>query len=206
MAYVELEEFAAYLAPGYGGTTDDAALQVSLDSAHSDVDRYCGWGPDGFNGDTSATALTFPRQPDPLRFVLPRGFHTTTGLVITTDDNDDGTFETTWDTADYELEPTSNIWNDVDGFPYFRIRAVSAKTFPITGDRTGVVQVTAQWGWAAVPVDVKSAVMQRAAILNDRRKSLNGRDPTTGFRAGGRDRDWELVLSSYRHPRMAALV
>jgi hypothetical protein len=210
--YVQPDELAAYRR--IGDNKDDQELESAIDTAEADVDEYCGWGPGMFVGDTSASALTFSRR-QVIRYdresgtwivQLPRGFHTTTGLVVETDDTDDGSFGTTWTIdTDFEVAPVGGIFGSVEGFPYFQLRPVGSKRFPTGTTRMGVVRVTAQWGWAAVPVAVLSAVHQRASALHARRsKSLDGTNPLTGFRAGGHDRDWDLELSRLRHPRKLA--
>jgi hypothetical protein len=82
----------------------------------------------------------------------------TTNIVVKTDDDGDGTFETTWTQGvDYQLEPLNAGLN---GRPYRRIVAIGAKTFPLQyNPDPALVQVTAQWGWNAVPDDVKEAAV-----------------------------------------------
>lgn len=83
-------------------------------------------------------------------------FHSTTGLVIATDSGEDGSFATTWTSADYQLEPLSGIVDGETGWPWWLIRAVGSQTFPCH-NRRAPLQVTARWGWAAVPTPVKEA-------------------------------------------------
>ncbi len=200
--YVAASELADYR--GIGDSNEDPRLRSAIESAEEKVDEWCGWGVGGFNQDTSATPRVFPTKmlsADCRVLNLPAGFVTTSGLDIKTDDNDDGVFETTWLPADYELAPIDNYFGGVDGFPYYQIRAVGDRVFPTGGRRSGRIQVTAQWGWAAVPEAVKTAVLIRAASLLDRKNSMSGRDPVTGFRAGGVDHDWTVELGKIRHPR-----
>jgi len=79
-------------------------------------------------------------------------FSTTAGLVVKTDEDDDGVYETTWPAADYEVSPLNGIVDGVPGWPYWTIRAVRGRRFP-TRQRASV-QVTSRWGWAVVPTPV----------------------------------------------------
>ena len=81
-----------------------------------------------------------------------------TSITVKTDDDGDGTFENTWvQGTDYQLEPLDAGLN---GRPYRRIVAIGGKTFPLQyNPDPALVQVTAQWGWNAVPDDVREAAI-----------------------------------------------
>lgn len=85
-------------------------------------------------------------------------FHTTTGLVIATDTGDDGTFATTWSSSDYQPEPLNGIVSAQTGWPYWLLRAVGGTRFPVNL-RRAALRVTAQWGWNAVPANIKEACL-----------------------------------------------
>ncbi len=110
----------------------------------------------------SATARVFVASSSCL--VEVDDFHTTTGLVVKTDTSFDGTFDTTWTSADYQLEPLNGR---VDGLavPYNQLRAVGGLGFPCNGLEAGV-EVTAQWGFATVPDEVREAcVIQSVSVM-----------------------------------------
>lgn len=81
-----------------------------------------------------------------------------TSIVVKTDDDGDGIFEDTWTQGvDYQLEPLNAGLN---GRPYRRIVAIGGKTFPLQyNPDPALVQVTAEWGWQAVPDDVREAAV-----------------------------------------------
>jgi len=81
-----------------------------------------------------------------------------TSIVVKTDDDGNGTFENTWTQGvDYQLEPLNAGLN---GRPYRRIVAIGGKTFPLQyNPDPALVQVTAEWGWQAVPDDVREAAV-----------------------------------------------
>lgn len=119
----------------------------------------------------SAVARTF-RADNPCHLdVMP--FSTTTGLVVKTDDGNNGTFGTTWTvTTDYTVS-SSGYTRTGRSVPMTRINAVGGRTFPTYGQRERV-QVTAQWGWASVPPEVKEACMIKAARLARRKDAPEG--------------------------------
>lgn len=197
--YVELEDVKSFLRVQTG--VHDPEVDRAVLAAHRDVDRYCGWQvADGFaQGEADASARVFAAT-NTLTLRLDTGFWTATDLVVKTDDDDDGTFETTWAASEFELHPANNTWGGVTGFPYFEVWSTGARSWPVGGNRANRVQITAIWGWQECPPDVAEATLLRTAQLFARRDTRDGVQPLTGFRAGGRDRDWELLLDDYRHP------
>lgn len=156
-SYATLEELKNYLT--VPDTVDDTELESALASASRDIDKTCGRQ---FNDAGTATARVF--YPDGWDLVKVDDFSTTTGLIVKTDDGNDGTYETTWDSIDYQLEPLNGIVDGETGWPYNRIRAVGSRCFP-TWCLVNLplfrapIQITAQWGWAAVPAPVKQACL-----------------------------------------------
>ena len=139
-------------------TVDDTRLGEALASVSREIEAYC---ERQFNTDASATARVF--RPRSSGVVVVDDFHTTTGLVVATDEDGDGVYETTWDAADYQLEPLNGIVSGQSGWPFRRIVAVGSR--PFRCDRRPSVQVTAEWGWAAVPAPVKEACLISAAEM-----------------------------------------
>ena len=125
-----------------------------------------------------------------------------------TDDDDDGTFETTWTiTTDYVLGGSGVGYDGATGWPYTSLRAVGSRTWP-TATLRPAVQITATWGWAAVPVPVKQATLLLAA------EAFKSKDAPFGVAAFGefgplRVRANPMVaqlLARYRHPVTSAVV
>lgn len=159
--YVSLAELKVRL--GISDTNDDTGLTQAVNTASRWIEHYC---RRQFNKTTTAAARAF--YPEHCGLVKVHDFHTTTDLVIKTDAGGDGTFETTLTSSQYELQPLNGIVDGEQGWPYWRILAVRT-TFP-TGTGRASVQVTAQWGWDAVPYAVKEAcyiVAQETAKLKD---------------------------------------
>lgn len=148
--YATLAELKARVG-GVVGTTEDDALTNALASASRGIDLWC---KRRFYRDDVATARVF--QPVSPRVAFVDDFWTTDGLIIATGEGDD-TFATTWTSAERQLEPLNGIVDGVAGWPYWRIRSRGGSTYSLgsTGDVT--LQVTAKWGWAAVPANVSEA-------------------------------------------------
>ncbi len=150
--YVTLDQLKAYLR--LTDSVDDVELASALASASAEIEKYCGRQ---FNKATSASARVYQCTGSTLARV--DDFHTTTGLVIATGPGD-ATYATTWATSDYQLEPLNGIVDGETGWPYSRINA-RTQAFPVAA--TATLQVTAQWGWNAVPAMVKQACLVLAS-------------------------------------------
>jgi hypothetical protein len=157
VSYVTVAELRGWL--GIGDAADDALLSQAVDTAAAWIDEYCG---ETFVVPTAATARLF--HADGWNLVRVDTFASTTGLVVATDDNDDGTAETTWTiTTDYILEDANGRTVGEAQGPYRSIRAVGARSFPCSSSGRPLVSVTARWGWPATPAPVKQAAYVLAA-------------------------------------------
>jgi predicted O-methyltransferase YrrM len=145
--------FKAYIKETASGG-DNVRSTQAITAATQAINAHC---RRTFSNDDAASARVFPVATRWLAYV--DDFHTTTGLVVKTDDLDDGTFSTTWVAADYELHPLNGISAGISGFPYCKLRAASTREFPVCTRRVGTLQVTAKWGWAAVPNNVFQACL-----------------------------------------------
>jgi hypothetical protein len=146
---------------GITDAVDDDTLDVAVAAANEAVVTTC---QRNFDTATAGTRVYYPINS---HTVLVDDFTSLTSLA--TDTSDDGTFDTTWNTADYQIEPLNGL---VDGrsVPYYKIRSVEAKEFPTLGHRASV-QVTAVFGWAAVPDPVTQAARIMAARMWRRKDS-----------------------------------
>ena len=126
MSYATLAQFKA--AVGITDTTDDSALQNVLDATDTLIDLHC----DRKTGFGTASETRY-YTPEAFNYVLVDDLVSVTTLQ--TDDNADGTYETTWSSAtDYKLAPINYA---LDGWPYDRIEtSVSIpRSFPKTARR-----------------------------------------------------------------------
>lgn len=143
---------------GIDGTADDDVLGGALLAASRGIEKMTGRQ---FNDAGSASARTY--RPENQIRVEVDDFHTITGLVVATDDGDSGTFANTWSATDYELYPLNGVVEGESGWPWSKIRAVAGRWFPC--GRRATVQVTARWGWAAVPAAVKESCLVSAVEI-----------------------------------------
>jgi hypothetical protein len=128
---------------------DDTLIENSIEGASRRIDGYCG----RFFYQTTTAVKFF--ASDSYRLPVP-DISSTSGLIVATDDDGDGTFETTWTlNTDYVVEPLDAV---LQSRPYRTITAVGGKTFPLFYiPQEAGVRVTATWGWSAIPDDVREA-------------------------------------------------
>ncbi|HEV8653113.1 MAG TPA: hypothetical protein VG276_27905 [Actinomycetes bacterium] len=103
--------------------------------------------------------------------VITHDIATTTGLAVATDEAGNGTYSTIWAPSDYQLEPLDAA---ADGEPWWLIRAVGDRRFPVRDRRRATLQVTARFGWLTIPDDVNQAAILKATKLFKRRESPDG--------------------------------
>jgi hypothetical protein len=142
---------------------DDGLLEKAIESASRRIDGYCNRF---FYKTSSASINIYPINEYLLR--MPEDLATNT-VTIKIDTTANGTYATTLvQGVDYILEPTNAA---LRGYPYVHARMVGGATFPLyVTPSFPTVQVTAQWGWNAVPSDVSQACvllsMRQFARLN----------------------------------------
>lgn len=180
-------------------TLDDSLLDTAIESASRLVDGYAGRN---FYANGTATRIFTPEtdivcELDDLISVT--GVKTSSSL--------DGTFDVTWTTADYQLEPLNGKVDGLTGWPFTRVRAVGSNGFPVhIGEAS--VQITGTWGWSAVPIAVKQATILQASRIFTRLQSPLGvlSAPDLGYiRVGTRlDPDVQQLVEPYRLTRFLA--
>lgn len=125
---------------------------------------------------------------------------------VKTDDNEDGTFETTRSATTYQLHPVNASTAAPAVWPYTSLVMLSGNTLP-TGSwtgRRGLVEITGTWGWSAVPPEVKQAarliVAEIAKMKDAPLGTFAGPMDTANFvrnQMPPRARD---LLAPFRHP------
>jgi hypothetical protein len=188
MSYASLSEFKA--AVGITDTTDDGALQSVLDATDTLIDLYC----DRKTGFGTATETRYYTAED-YEYVLTDDLVSVTTLQ--TDDDANGTYETTWTVGtDYVLAPRNAA---LDGFPYTEIdtSVTWPRNFP--KDVYLGVKVVGVFGFPAVPAAVKQAeIIQAGAVWNSR---------TAPFGViGSADLGGILRMSRALHPEAALIL
>lgn len=192
--YTDLDTLKDAIGKQSGSALKDLQLEAAISAASRQIDGFCGRF---FYQDTALTDRTY--HADDSETVMVDDISTTTGLVVKTDDNDDGTFETTLTlTTNYILLPT-NAAVSYPVQPYTALRLVDSgiTAFPMSYSGRPGVQVTAKFGWPAVPDDVEKACVIQAVQLY---KAADAPFGALNFDAG------VLRIQSNLHPQAAALL
>ena len=158
MSYATLAQFKA--AVGITDSTDDTALQNVLDATDTLIDLYC----DRKTGFGTASETRYYTAED-YQYVLTDDLVSVTTLQ--TDDDANGTYETTWTAGtDFVLAPVNSA---LDGFPYTEIdTSVSwPRNFP--KDVYIGVKVVGVFAFPSVPAAVvQSEIIQAGAVWSSR--------------------------------------
>ena len=188
MSYATLAQFKA--AVGITDNTDDTALQNVLDATDTLIDLYC----DRKTGFGTASETRYYTAED-YQYVLTDDLVSVTTLQ--TDDDANGTYETTWTSGtDFVLAPRNAA---LDGFPYTEIdtSVTWPRNFP--KDVYLGVKVVGVFGFPSVPAAVTQAeIIQAGAVWNSR---------TAPFGViGSADLGGILRMSRALHPEAALIL
>lgn len=167
MGYITVDDLKPALDIDHTDPRFDSLLEVAIDAAGELISLHCD-RPLTAAG-TAVEARVF-RADDP-GVVSVNDIGSTEDLVVATDEDGDGVFETTWSSNDFQLEPLNGLVAGVR-WPYTRIRAVNRR-WPIDGKRA-LIQVTARWGWPVQPAVATQACLIQAARLYKRKDSPLG--------------------------------
>jgi len=142
-------------------TDHDTLLEYAVEAASRQIDAYCGKGR-RFWQDSEAVARQY--YPQERRRLHVDDVSTTTGLAVKIDMDDDGTYETTLTiNQDFIVEPV----NAAAESPVRPFTTIALLDGTITGwsklsSGRPYVQVTAKFGWPAVPIAVERACVMQA--------------------------------------------
>jgi hypothetical protein len=189
------DEVAEFLRMDGGAASEgDDHLTIAASAASRWVHSYT---RRDFNLGTTATARYYDVLHDGTVLTDDIGHAT---ILVATDSSHDGTFATSWASTDFQAIPLDAL---TAGEPVTSLAAVGDYTFPRVSRRTGLVRVTARWGWPSVPSDVRLATLIQAAKLFKRRESAEGVLGGGDFglvRVGSRvDPDVAALLDPYRY-------
>lgn len=177
-------------------SVDDSLLEMAVESASRAIDGHA-----GRYFYSTGTATRYFTAED--AFLCEIDDLSGTAITLMTSANANGLFDITWDTIDYQLEPTNGV---VDGLavPYTRIRATQNYLFPILGGEA-LVKLTGVFGWASVPTSITQACIIQASRIFKRLDSPLG---IAGFGDMGAmrvsrylDPDVEQLVAPYRRMR-----
>jgi hypothetical protein len=184
---------------------DTGKLTQRLRAASRAVDDWCSRPLHRFWLDPTPTTRTY-HACDPWS-VRVDDIGSTVGLVVATDANSDGVFETTLTlNVDYVLAPRNAAGNG-GAYHYNQLVALGSWTFPTRyyGYHTAPnLQVTARHGWSQIPDPVREATLLKAIRLNRRPDAPFGNE-SGGLEMGSmritrEDSDVVALLAPYKIP------
>jgi hypothetical protein len=161
-AYTTLERVAAET--GNRDQTNDIRLEAAINAASRQIDDYTGRR---FWQDATVVVREFYAD-DHLELLSSvsqvMDISTTTGLVVKIDDGDTGAFATTLTIGTHFIVTPPNAGDD--GEPFTGIRLVDGLySLPMSTSGRPGVQVTAKFGFAAVPDAVEQACLLQSILL-----------------------------------------
>ena len=151
-------------AVGISDTTDDTDIEQAIETASRQIDGIVGRGRK-FWQDSTVVARTY--YPSESNRVWVDDISTLTGLIVKVDQDDNGTFETTLTiNTDFIVEPV-NAAAEYPVRPYESIRLLNnaLSSFPCLSSGRPSVQVTAKFGWSAVPDAIERACINQAKTV-----------------------------------------
>lgn len=178
-------------------TIDDSVLSIAIGAASRQIDGVCGrrfWQ----DGDV-VTREYFPDGPV---VCFTDDISTTTDLVVKVDLDLDGVFETTLVlNTDFMVEPRNAAF-ETPAQPYTELSIVpigSQQFFPMPRYGRASVQVTAKFGWPAIPDDITQACIIQSSMI------AKSKDAPFGAIMLG-DLGQPMSLRSALHPMARALI
>ena len=202
--YATRNQIKAALRIGTADTQDDDLIDNCAGAASRLIDGYANRS---FFQVGSATTRIYTAADS---FVCEIDDIAGTAITLRTSTNADNNFDVTFTPTDYQLEPVNGI---VEGLvtPFTRIRAVGDFLFPTLNSNFGqeaLVQLTAIFGYPAVPEPITQAVIIQASRIFKRYDSPLG---VAGFGDLGAirvtralDPDVAQLVEPYRRMRMFA--
>lgn len=141
-------------------------------AASRQIDLWCGRF---FYLDTAPSARTY--NASDRTCTCTGDFASTSGVIVKTDVDGDGVFETVWTSGQWQAQSDSvpNMpFVRFNGWPWTQITTTTrTREFPVSG-RTPSIEVTATWGWGAVPVAVEQACESLATLYYRSKDSSSG--------------------------------
>jgi hypothetical protein len=151
--YLTAEEAREYV-----GQNDSRAIEILEDVVTASsrlVDRHCG----RHFYQVTATARIFD-SADGYSLTFGPFNDLVSVTTVKTDDNEDGSYETTRSASTYQLHPVGATTKAPAAWPYTSLHMLGGASLPVIGTtgRHGLIEITGTWGWpTAVPPEVKAA-------------------------------------------------
>jgi hypothetical protein len=167
--YATLNQLKGALRIPTADATDDANLNMAIESASRLIDAYC--GRNFLSGGTAPTTRYYNAEnPYVVQIDDARSIS-----EVQTSTSEDGIYDITWDltphTGDIQAEPLNDYVGGIV-WPYTRLRAIGDYVFQV--DKETTVKVTAVYGWPNIPITVTQATVLQASRIFTRLQSPLG--------------------------------
>jgi len=134
-------------------TADDDLLDDAINAASRQIDSFCG----RIFFQQNATARKF--FTDDLYRLRVDDISTTTGLVVKYDDDDDGVYETTVSSSDFQLLPINQVVGGILISPFYIVELIS------DGNHEWPLDYSSNRPRAEVPEPIRQATLMLASEL-----------------------------------------
>jgi len=178
-------------------SVSDEMLEGIIEAVSRKIDDQCNRR---FYSDDSNVVRYFTAVKSDYLFVDDIASQDSDTVMIQIDTNGDGTYDNTFASTDFVLEPYNAT---LDGVPFQKIEvsSVGQYLFPVKVKKG--VKVTAKWGWASVPKPIIQACLLQCERLFKRFATPLGSESMTAL---GRmtltipalDPDVEMLISRYK--------
>lgn len=197
--YCSVEEIREHVTDTEFNTIPNALIERAINAVSRAIDNYCGFPKRRFWKDVTPTAHDY--VTDNFDSIYVSDISSKVGLVVQTDDGNDGTFSTTWGVNDYSLRPMNA---DVNGaaFAWTSLRVTGARYFPVSRTGRPTVRITGLHGWSAIPDEVAQACVIRSTSIVKRKDAPFGvagfGEFGTSVRIRAEDPDVADLLATFR--------
>lgn len=196
--YCTLADIKASLRIPTSDTVDDALLELAVETASRQIDDHC----ERVFYSIADTSRTFA----PLDSYNCEIDDLVTLTSLKTSSVANGTFDTTWTSTDYQLEPLNGIAGGISS-PKTFIRAVGSYLFTqgYQNQKEATVEITGTFGWASVPTAIKYATILLSSRLFKRMDSplgVAGIGDIGVIRVSRIDPDIDALIQPFKKLRM----
>ena len=161
--YCTQNELKGFVGIPTSDSGDDDLLDDAVNAASRQIDAFCGRI---FYAQGAATARKFFTN-DPYRLRVD-DISSETGLVVKLDDDDDGTYEVTVASSEFQLLPINGVVGGILISPFYIIELFSGGSQECSMDFSSNrprAEVTAKWGFPSVPEQIRQATLMLASEL-----------------------------------------
>ena len=161
--YITQNQLKAFVGIPTSDSQDNDLLDDAINAASRQIDAFCGRQ---FYADGAASARKF--FTNDLYRLRVDDISTTTGLVVKYDDDDDGTYETTVSASEFQLLPINGVVGGIQGNPFYIVELISDGNheWPLDfSSNRPRAEITAKWGFASVPEQIRQATSMLASEL-----------------------------------------